>query len=186
MTKRISDKQPVLDFIVIAEHFCRIIEDRGDKTALQLLQEAYILLPQLCLSAVRLPDIKRTSDYSTPRISVENRQTIFDSLREYFSEYDRYQDISDPHDASDHEIMQLSLANDLCEIYENIKPGLNEWAKTGVAEKRDIIWEWKFSYENHWGDHATRSFRALYHLLNQHIEDERRDYIGTRGLLDTD
>jgi len=186
MTKRISDKPTVLDFIRIAEHFCRLIEHSSEKTALQILQETYTLLPQLCLSAMRLLDIKRTSDYSAPSILGENWQAMFNSLREYFSEYDRYQDISDPYDASDHEIMQLSLANDLCEIYENIKPGLNEWEKTSVAEKRDIIWEWKFSYENHWGDHATRAFRALYHLLNQHIEDEHGDYVGTRNLLDTD
>ena len=186
ITKRISDSQPVTVFIKTASKYCLLLENMDKRKPLHILQEAYFLLPQLCLSAMRLPDIKRTSNYSTSRISDENWQTMFNSLREYFSNYDQYQGICDPYDRSDTEVMKMSLSDDLCEIFENIKPGLDEWEKVTTTEKRDIIWEWKFSYENHWGDHATRTFRALYHLLNQHIEDERGDYIGTRGLLSTD
>jgi len=57
---------------------------------------------------------------------------------------------------------------------------LQVWEKTNAGEKRNIIWEWKFSFEKHWGNHATTAFRALFYLLNNHIEDEDGDSVGIR------
>lgn len=62
MTKKISDTQPVIDFIDVATRYCRLIESREDKTKVKLLQESFIILPQLCLCEMKLPDIKRLSD----------------------------------------------------------------------------------------------------------------------------
>jgi hypothetical protein len=47
----------------------------------------------------------------------------------------------------------------------------------------DIIWEWEFGFETHWGEHATNAIRALYWLLYNHIENKKDDgntYIGIR------
>ena len=34
--------------------------------------------------------------------------------------------------------------------------------------RRAIVWEWRFSYENHWGRHAIGAMRAIHALLYLH------------------
>jgi hypothetical protein len=75
------------------------------------------------------------------------------------------------------------LSDDLLIIYRDVQSGLYEWDKATGPQKLDIIWEWEFGFETHWGEHATNAIRALYWLLYNHIENKKDDgntYIGIR------
>lgn len=177
MTKRISDTKPVTEFISIAAEFCSLIENRNEKTDVQLLQETFVALLKLCLHGMRLPDIERLSDYESFEISHEEWDKLFKSLQHKLGDYDEYKQMSDPYEDTDQEPVVSSLSYDMSEIYIDLKPGLQEWENANATERRDIIWQWKWGFENHWGDHAARAFRALYSLLYCHIEDKSGDYL---------
>jgi len=178
MTKKISDTQSVQEFINIATQYCRLIESRDKKTALYLFQQAFTILPQLCLYGTRLPEIKRVTEYEPP--DMNDAQFIYLSLQKLFKQHDSYRHIFDPYDIKDKKPTVRSISDDFSDIYRDIAPGLKEWEKATTSERRDIIWEWKFSFENHWGDHATSAYNALYSLLYSHIEDESGNYIGIK------
>ncbi len=180
MTKKISDTKPVIDFVGIATKYCQFIEKRDNKTKIQLLQEALIILPQLCLCGMTLPDIKKLSEYESPEISHEQWNDLFKSLHHKLKGWDYYKEMFDPYKRRDKKPVYASLSDDLSDIYRDLKPGLQDWEKTTANERLDIIWHWKCGFENHWGDHATRAFRALYSLLYKHIDDKYGDYIGVR------
>jgi hypothetical protein len=178
MTIRISETEAVKDFILISKQFCLLIDSRDTHTETEILQKAYRLLPQLCLCAMNLPEANRSSDYHGD-FPHSNWAKIYESLQSKFQHsYDCYTDI-DPYN-KDAKSLLGSLSDDLSDIYRDISPGLNDWTKSSNSLKRGIIWEWKFSYEIHWGNHATSAFRAIHFLLFSQIEDSNGDYIGLR------
>jgi hypothetical protein len=176
MTPRITDTPPVKAFIRIAEKFCRLIEDREEFTEIEILQLSYRILPQLCLCAMNLPDIHLSEHYHI-KFATEHWSEIYNSLQQKIKN-GKYYHISDPCDPDDTQPITYCIAGDLAEIYENIVPGIKDWPESNAAVRRGIVWEWKFLYGNHWGEHATMGFRAIHFLLFSHLVDSSDDYIG--------
>jgi len=52
-----------------------------------------------------------------------------------------------------------SLSDDLADIYCDLRSGLN--ALDDGMDPVDVIWEWRFSFTSHWGDHVLEALRAL-------------------------
>jgi hypothetical protein len=180
MTKKISETQPVLDFIDITNQYCRLIEDRAHKNRIQLLQTAIVILPQLCLCAMRLPDIKSFPDYNSPCVEREQQSDTYTSLKIKFRDWNRYKEIFDVYNRQYDPAVYTTLSYDFIDIYCDIKPGLQGWDSAKSAKRLSIIWHWKFGFEIHWGEHATSAFRALYCLLFRNVIDKYRDHIGIR------
>jgi hypothetical protein len=181
MTKKISDLKSVLGFIDVGKEYCLLMENRHSKTKVKLIQEAFVIMPQLCLYGMRLPDIKKASDYESPEISHEEWNELFISLKGKLKGWDYYKEMFDPYQLKDKKPVNASLSDDFSDIYRDIKPGLNDWEKAIATERLGIIWYWKWGFENHWGEHATGAFRALYSLLYSHVEDKYGDYIGIKN-----
>ena len=150
--KKLSEfTQPVIDFIDVATRYCRLIESREDKTKIKLLQEAFIILPQLCLCEMKLPDIKRLSDYEETEIPHEQWNDISKSLGRKFKNHNYYKKMFDPYDRKDKKPVTGSLSDDLTDIYLDIIPGLRAWGKASSADRLNIIWYWKLGFSSHWG-----------------------------------
>ncbi len=47
------------------------------------------------------------------------------------------------------------LADDLTDIYRDVMPGLRCWDTNGEAGLARVVWEWRFSFLTHWGQHAV-------------------------------
>lgn len=72
---------------------------------------------------------------------------------------DGYWEIFDPR-ALD-EPVAGSLTDDLVDVYRDVRRGL-ALAEGSLSE---AVWEWKFSYESHWGNHATDAVRVLHRVV---------------------
>ena len=55
------------------------------------------------------------------------------------------------------------LTNDIQEIYQEIKRGLVFAQQNTYA----ALWEWKFGFDNHWGNHAIDAIRALHYMIRK-------------------
>ena len=53
----------------------------------------------------------------------------------------------------------LSLADDLADVWRDLKEGL--MALQSGATEADVAWEWRFGFHTHWGPHAQSALRAL-------------------------
>jgi hypothetical protein len=88
-----------------------------------------------------------------------------------------YWEVFDPYDLA-HPV-QGSLADDLADVFIDLDEGLRRWDRADFDLRRAIVWEWRFSYENHWGRHAIGAMRAIHALLYLHrIGDEEEDDTG--------
>jgi len=181
MTKRISDRQTVKDFVDIAGEFCLFIEQRNRYTDVEMYQGLYGLLPKLCLSAMNLPEIERFNLYKGKNYHLAWKEIYMSLGKKFKASDDIYKNISPyQNNYSSKEPWESSISNDIAEIYQDIAPGLEDWKDENASTKRAILWDWKFSYETHWGDHATDVFRAIHSLLYEKITDSDDDYIGLR------
>jgi len=66
----------------------------------------------------------------------------------------------------DSEAIFGSLADDIRDIYRDLKKGL-ELKKTYPSQPEAAIGEWRFGFYSHWGKHAIDALLAMhFHLQN--------------------
>ncbi|MBE1878488.1 DUF5063 domain-containing protein [Myceligenerans pegani] len=58
------------------------------------------------------------------------------------------------------EVVPLPLADDLADIWRDLRPTLDQLASG--AEAADVVWQWRFTFDAHWGLHAVEALRALH------------------------
>ena len=81
-----------------------------------------------------------------------------------FDKFDVYWEVFDPYEES--VPVAGLLSDDLLDVYGDLQRGLVLWNKGGATKSRATrvaaIWEWRFHFEAHWGDHAADALRALH------------------------
>ena len=101
-----------------------------------------------------------------------DRDKIFDNknagLISEFGEETFYWEVFDPADSDwaskDREASQGSLVDDFADIYRDLKIEIEKINKIGTDEAiEDALWQLKFSFHNHWGQHCINALRYLHY-----------------------
>jgi len=169
-----SQTQIVDSFASLGRQYCSIIDEAAKLDRTEILSRIYPLLPQLIGQAIALPEIEETeeaedtqSDDDLPKKSRwthEERRQLFKLLQEKLGGWDQYWVIFDP--TKDLDAIIGSLADDLVDIYFDLKEGL-ALHESGQSEPNQVIWEWRFSFDIHWSEHALGALRTIhFHLQN--------------------
>jgi hypothetical protein len=89
-------------------------------------------------------------------------------LKEKLGEWDQYNQVFDP--TQDADAVHGSLADDLADIYRDLKEGL-VLKETKLRQPEDLIWEWRFAFHSHWGKHAMDALLTIHFRLQQRCLD---------------
>jgi uncharacterized protein DUF5063 len=146
--------------------FCTFIESATTVPRGAFVWGAGPHLIALYASALDLPHVAATdSDSRSERhhISGDERFALVRRLREHLGDLDEYRLIFDPYDTKDAPVIGR-LSDDLADIYRDVKDGL--LALAGGDHEADVIWDWKFGFEKHWGIHALRAAYALHWITH--------------------
>ncbi|MGA9521604.1 MAG: DUF5063 domain-containing protein [Myxococcaceae bacterium] len=76
-----------------------------------------------------------------------------------FEKFDIYWEVFDPYEES--APVAGSLSDDVLDVYADVRRGLELWQRRDV-DRTAAVWEWRFSFDTHWGDHAVDALRALH------------------------
>jgi hypothetical protein len=106
-------------------------------------------LLDLYSKALYLPEVEPESD-EVSCIDLSVPQIHFDQYHHYWEVFNPYH-LEEP--------VGTSLSDDILDIYKEIKRGILLYEKN---EHIESIWEWKFSFEIHWGSHAADAISALH------------------------
>jgi hypothetical protein len=160
----------VVRFVQAARAYCDLVECPNSDTELWvkgLLQS----VSQLYSSVLQLPDLDVEEFDKVPDIfDIDHGgwQGIWNRIGNLLGEARWYWAYFDPTEPLDSEEKPLvgDLADDLADIYLDIKPGLAAW-DTGIDEYvPEILWDWKeICFDSHWGLHAVDALRALHRLV---------------------
>lgn len=144
--------------VAAARDYCRMIEaERWSRP--DWLVHVADLLPRLhaAVTALRPPDM---TPLPPQRADLDRRFELFSRLRKqlgcndgYWLEYDHW---------FAPEEMSGSLADDLTDIYFDLKQGL-EWLDCRSPERAARTWQ--SGYRLHWGEHLVDAERQLYRLV---------------------
>ena len=144
----------------LAAHYCELVDclDEGNTDWLHAVAN---LLPRLhaAVSALNLPD---PHNGHHPTADLDARFELYSQLRNMLGERDSYWMEFDV--ADDEQSMSGSLADDLTDIYCELKYGL----RLMEGEPERAIEGLHKCYHLHWGQHLVDAERHLYELRARH------------------
>ena len=141
----------IATFVWKATEFCTFIQEAGKLSLDEKMSGARRYLLALYTAALSLPSVEPTNDVQ-PALSAQPP-----SNWQGFEAFENYWEVFDP-DELDQPVAG-SLSDDLLDVHRDIRRGLALWESQHDA---NAIWEWRFSFESHWGDHAVDALRALH------------------------
>ncbi len=147
------------EMVAAAEAYCGLI-DQAEPNNATWFENLFQSLPRLH-AAVTALNIAMDGDYPPARIDIDARFELFSKLREWLGERDGYWLEYDTSSAIHPQHMTGSLADDLTDIYFDLKPGLELLPK---AREEQVVQFWQASFELHWGQHLVDAERHLYAL----------------------
>jgi hypothetical protein len=140
----------------LAKHYCELVDclDKGD---VNWLNNVANLLPRLhaAVAALDLPE-PEYGHYASA--DLDARFELYSQLRNLLGERDSYWMEFDV--AEDEQSMSGSLADDLTDIYCELKNGL----KLVDGEPERAVEGWHKGFCLHWGQHLVDAERHLYEL----------------------
>ena len=164
-------------FRSVAERFCALVDSVATLDKIEFLVQIYRMLSELIGEAMRLPRVGfddtegEDSDEQTlvePSNPDSGRRSgqwsqLHHALKEKLGDWNLYRQVFDP--TKDSEAIHGSLADDIADIYGDLKDGL-DYMESDTGAYRDAIFEWRFAYYSHWGKHAIDALRTIHFLLN--------------------
>jgi hypothetical protein len=155
-----------------AERYCSLIERAVSFDREEFVAELAASLGALLSGAARLPDVTPTDADLPDRPSDEQVRERFAAVHKTLGEWGDYWTTLGPFGEDAEDPLLLPLADDLVDIWLDLKPGL--LAIEGGAPPEDVTWDWRFGFYSHWGRHATEALRALHARLAENGGPPRR------------
>jgi hypothetical protein len=144
----------------------------------QRLKSLHLLLPRLYAAALALEDTSVLFDEDGPQSegqrspardpSITAMPAGLAELADYLGPRRFYREIFDPYADPTVDEVGGDLIDDFADIHGDLARGLAEWQ---AGSRGEALWEWRFNFEVHWGEHATSALRALYALSRWRDED---------------
>jgi hypothetical protein len=156
----------VEDFRRAAQSYCALVEeaDRPDAVTYELILER---LSDLYAAALRLPRVEPETEHDPPdRPTDEDEAALIRLLSPLFEPRDVYW-LVEPHEPTlekklEKNLLAGSLSEDLASVWRDVKRGL--LAVDEDAPVDDVVFDWWFAFDSHWGRHAVDAMAALHKL----------------------
>jgi hypothetical protein len=152
-------------FVREATTFCRLIEEHRQLSRKKFLSRISVVLPRIYAWACELPQTGSKGKYPLSRVTRKKWNACFESLMRKLGPYDKYWDCFNPY--VEDELVARSLADDLADIYGDLKPGLVALVSGEKGATQAALWEWRLLFDSHWAHHATGALRAVQQLASE-------------------
>jgi len=154
------ERTQFMELVRTARDYCHLIDRIPGRE--DWLSPLFQLLPRLHANVVAVND-PGGADIGSEQFDLDDRFDLFSKLRTrlggrdvYWLEFDQPDDVS-----TDDDHRSGSLADDLTDIYFELKRGLRMLEDTGPDQ---VAHFWEVSFNRHWGQHLVDAERHLYAL----------------------
>jgi hypothetical protein len=151
-------------FAVSAEAYCRWAEEEPHGTV-QDARIARTLTAELFRRAIDLPQIFEDV-VEAPEISIDEYQHVYRRFGALPFNY--YSECFDPLIVPAEEPVTADLADDLADIWRDLKAGLILYQ---TSNRVAAAWQWRFHFEIHWGHHVSAAIYALQSWFSANSEE---------------
>ncbi len=158
----------VLEMITVAHDYCLFTESAKGKTKADLLGYYQKVLPLLYIKGALLPQIE-PEDLSAniKYVTEEHWQEVFMALEELFGNDDKYW-----HPDSNNDLIKESLADNLADIYQDMKDFVILFQDARLAAKENAVADFFRLFKTHWGLRVPKALKHIHNLLYQELISE--------------
>ena len=176
MTSKSTTSHEVKRFVRAARSYCEFCEDkilRDEDGAIQQdewLRTILTALTELYSAALHLPPTSEwtiASDDILPDeydVPTDTKDEIHRKVASRFGLKESHVIWVWDENTSKPEPLTYSMGDALSDVYSDVKEGLNAW-KEGEDLRVDVLWDWAFSFDSHWGAHAAFAIAAIHSLV---------------------
>ncbi|HOB84661.1 MAG TPA: DUF5063 domain-containing protein [Bacteroidales bacterium] len=156
----------VVEFVAAANEFCKYSEHASRINGGELLRILQRLLPFLYIKASLLPSLEPVFEDGNEKFVTEaDWEKVNDDFRIQFGTADSYPDLAEDKLNKTENIVPASIAENMADIYQDLKDFLLLY-QTGTTEvMNDAIWECRMNFENIWGQKLVNSLRAIHRFI---------------------
>ncbi|HRG76570.1 MAG TPA: DUF5063 domain-containing protein [Leptospiraceae bacterium] len=167
--KEFLNKNTTQTFLATAQTFIDLLEIEAMEHE-EFLFKAHSALIDLYASGHKLEEIDLKDSHTESNF---NRIELFKDknigLISTLGDKSYYSEVFNPIDKEEKEPMQGWLVDDFADIYRDLKTEL-EKMKIGTSDAiEDALWQMKFGYNYHWGNHCINALRALHFMRNYEL-----------------
>lgn len=160
-----------MDIEDAARGFCHIIETASNYNRDAFLEDVVRALSSVIAAGAALPPIELAEDasgqdYQLPEVPDDVWHERFRAIGRVIADWDIYWTV-DPlsiDEGADPHVTAGDINDDLADIWRDLKEGLMALDQGGP--EADILWQWRWGYYNHWGEHATQGLAVLHARLS--------------------
>jgi hypothetical protein len=143
-------------FANLVREFCDWAEGQP-KSEEEEVHIAINLLASLYSGALSLPNHDAGEDIEEEAVSDGQWKVIYRRFGALPFNY--YLEFFSPAKLDDDEHVTGDLADDLADIYRDLKEGLSLY---DLGHRKEAVWDWKSNFYMHWGRHASSALHALH------------------------
>jgi hypothetical protein len=156
----------VIEFVAVANEYCKYAEHAGELKGDEILKILQRLLPLMYLKASLLPDLDPIFEDGNEKFVTESDwYRIHDILKEKFGTANDYLELFDEKFIESETPVPSSLAENMADIYQDMKDFLLLY-QTGTQEvMNDAIWECRLNFENIWGQKLVNAMKAIHKFI---------------------
>jgi hypothetical protein len=161
------NKKSTSDFLKAARQFVTLLE-KSDLNEGDFYRDSHKSLSELYRTALELETIElihSSSESEFNEIDTDELRKINISLIDKLGKECFYWEVFDPAYDKKKESTQGWLVDDFADIYAELKEELIKIEHIGTDEAiEDALWQLKFGFNTHWGNHCIDAMRALHYL----------------------
>lgn len=175
-----SDNEPiysqaVLDMFTVANEYCFFVEKAGSYDKKDILNYFQKVLPLLYLKGALVPEIEVEYPEANERYLTEEQwQHILHVLRDKFGE-DEIFTFFDPN-STDSVARTLSFAENLADIYQDMKDFVLLYSKELHAARENAVHEIGRLFRSHWGHRLLVCLTHLHFLMHRMDIEQEESY----------
>lgn len=175
MEENTVSSKNVMEMLTVANEYCHFIEKAHEyetKDILEYLQKVFSLL---YLKGSLIPKVEVQVPEANERFVTEQTwESIFNELRNKFKPNDEFW-VMDHIDFKDNEPVKVSLADNLTDIYQDLKDFVLLYAKGTDAAKENAVHDCRIFFQSHWGYRLVQSQKYIHHMLHADVKKEQND-----------
>jgi hypothetical protein len=171
----------VIEFVTVANEYCAFVENHARLNRVEFIEKAQKIFPLLYLKASLLPAIDNDGLETPEKFVTEvDYSFLLNRISEKLAQYDSYLEVFDAKLQFSEGAIEASIAENVCDIYQDLKDFLMAF-RIGTSEiMADALWECNNNFKNYWGQKLVNGLRALHQLLygEEELDDDQPELFG--------
>lgn len=163
--------RPVIELLTVAHEYCLYLEKADEYGKGPLMDFISKISPLLYLKgALLLPVVASDPDANERFVTQEQWEDMFLTLHRIFGEDDLFW-VAIPESDGQYTLMRASLAEQLADIYQDMKDFVLLYQKNLQSSRENAVSEIKRLFSTHWGVRLVQIQRHVHTLIHgEHVE----------------